>query len=606
MDSLDEIERLFTEAVQEAGERTRTAETGEVAQGEGEVIYSFAGEHAKVADYKTFAEARQMIYDGEDPETVRQKTGWFQGYDGKWRFEIDDSQMEVDITGRFSNDPEIPEYLDLMNKVYFEGTGTDADEKRLRELDLKYKDKSIVPNTLGEIIRHERLFEAYPQLKDVAVVFVDSTKENGSYHSGTKEITLSKRLKMNKKKLKKTLGHEIQHAIQDIERFAGGSSPKQWAEQIAKVEDGDGRTPYQLYESTAGEIEARDVASRADMTEEQRKNTRPDIDREDVVFAKGSTVSNSFAGWTADGTEVYVTSPDVMKLSLPKRIQKFRSDFLQKFKGKTAKFERNGHTYYARFVETHTGIGKFAFEGQSKFSQSDKLGYKAKIRLIADGDIFDIVEDGKYLKSSPEQGKTTAAHANAKYWDYFWKEIFVDGKGYDVVINIRNDFASGNLADKEQFVYSMTFKENKKVVPPITTPASKKQVSVKLEASTNDSITQPEESVNTFDEKSSDNIYSLGDAENGDVKGNEVEVEPTDRELLAMALEGAVQSEQEYAIVKEYREQASMMEVWCRGQKIPMPAFASGCCDSVSFRQRGRRTNPERPDAPEGSSDPTE
>ena len=58
------------------------------------------------------------------------------------------------------------------------------------------------------------------------------------------------------------------------------------------------------------------------------------------------------------------------------------------------------------------------------------------------------------------------------------------------------------------------------------------------------SIPQPEESVNTFDENSSDNLYSLGDAENGDVKGNEAEAEPTDREILAMALEGAVQSEE--------------------------------------------------------------
>ena len=41
--------------------------------------------------------------------------------------------------------------------------------------------------------------------------------------------------------------------------------------------------------------------------------------------------------------------------------------------------------------------------------------------------------------------------------------------------------------------------------------------------------------------------------------------EAADRELLAMALEGAVQSEQEYAIVKEYREQASMLEARCTG-----------------------------------------
>ena len=47
-----------------------------------------------------------------------------------------------------------------------------------------------------------------------------------------------------------------------------------------------------------------------------------------------------------------------------------------------------------------------------------------------------------------------------------------------------------------------------------------KLVQTKADAYKN-SIPQPEESVNTFDENSSDNLYSLGDAENGDVRENE-------------------------------------------------------------------------------------
>lgn len=44
---------------------------------------------------------------------------------------------------------------------------------------------------------------------------------------------------------------------------------------------------YNKYRKLAGEIEAWDVEERLDMTAEQRKNTRPDIDRTDVVFADG-------------------------------------------------------------------------------------------------------------------------------------------------------------------------------------------------------------------------------------------------------------------------------------------------------------------------------
>lgn len=45
---------------------------------------------------------------------------------------------------------------------------------------------------------------------------------------------------------------------------------------------------YDLYYNTAGEIEARDTASRRDLTREQRRQTAPDLGDEDTVFAEGS------------------------------------------------------------------------------------------------------------------------------------------------------------------------------------------------------------------------------------------------------------------------------------------------------------------------------
>ena len=73
-------------------------------------------------------------------------------------------------------------------------------------------------------------------------------------------------------------------------------------------------------------------------------------------------------------------------------------------------------------------------------------------------------------------------------------------------------------------------------------------------SSTKVSIAQETDSVNRknslSEENSSDTAY-ISAVERGDL---------TDREILAMALEGAVQLEQEYAIVKEYREQASMLD----------------------------------------------
>lgn len=65
------------------------------------------------------------------------------------------------------------------------------------------------------------------------------------------------------------------------------------------------------------------------------------------------------------------------------------------------------------------------------------------------------------------------------------------------------------------------------------------------------------DNIGTFDGTNPDIRYSLGEAENADVSENR---DLTDRELLGMALEGAVQNEDEWKIVKSYREQASMLE----------------------------------------------
>ena len=63
--------------------------------------------------------------------------------------------------------------------------------------------------------------------------------------------------------------------------------------EVAYLLEHKGRTDEDLYYSTAGEVEARDTSKRLDYTGEQRKNTRPDIDRTDVVFAGDSGIGYS-------------------------------------------------------------------------------------------------------------------------------------------------------------------------------------------------------------------------------------------------------------------------------------------------------------------------
>ena len=75
-------------------------------------------------------------------------------------------------------------------------------------------------------------------------------------------------------------------------------------------------------------------------------------------------------------------------------------------------------------------------------------------------------------------------------YDYLYYQPWFSRINDLVVINIRNDSKTRNLADKTQFVYSMSFNENKKVAIPVTTPASSKLVGVNLGVPTINSIPQ--------------------------------------------------------------------------------------------------------------------
>lgn len=84
-----------------------------------------------------------------------------------------------------------------------------------------------------------------------------------------------------------------------------------------RVSAGTDTSDFLTYLNTAGEIEAYDVGDRVNYTTEQRKNTRPDIDRTDVVFADGN-MSYSFSG-DVDKTEskqvIKIVKENINKIS---------------------------------------------------------------------------------------------------------------------------------------------------------------------------------------------------------------------------------------------------------------------------------------------------
>ena len=64
-------------------------------------------------------------------------------------------------------------------------------------------------------------------------------------------------------------------------------------QHLKRAETDAGRSAYDLYRNTAGEIEARDAAARRTMDQEQRRNTRPNLGNEDTVFSDADAFANA-------------------------------------------------------------------------------------------------------------------------------------------------------------------------------------------------------------------------------------------------------------------------------------------------------------------------
>lgn len=172
-----------------------------------DIRFMFAGEKgaakADKADEQTIRVdnldvAKQMEKAKKDAKIIKMATGWEKGVDGKWRYEMPDAKIKdtIDVGGG--------------NIV-----------KRFEE-DMLWTD-----GKLEDAVDAPKLFEAYPQLKNIKIhtdAVMNDMPSNGEYNPQTKTITIhADELKY----LNSILNHEIQHVIQREEGFAHGGTPEQ-------------------------------------------------------------------------------------------------------------------------------------------------------------------------------------------------------------------------------------------------------------------------------------------------------------------------------------------------------------------------------------------
>ena len=260
--SVDEIERLLTEeiaadayaglnwfsgdapvqeAVRAETERNAPARRAEAQQETtgppGKA--TAAGIGARTADSAALRRAEALEKSGTDNETIRQETGWYRGMDDRWRFEIDDSGAAFSRSGeaQYSADnADYARYTQLMNRM-LTGELTEAEYAELLGLDKKNGStkKELARRidegnaTLRDIMQHNALFEAYPEIAETKVKFADMPSGTaGSYNRETNTITLDTKLKYDANEALDALMHEVQHRVQAAEGFAGGTNPGYW------------------------------------------------------------------------------------------------------------------------------------------------------------------------------------------------------------------------------------------------------------------------------------------------------------------------------------------------------------------------------------------
>jgi len=238
------------------------ADTQPMQEPEGEPRFQFIGEQgaANLNQKQNFDVAQEMEKSGKDEKAIKLATGWEKGADGKWRHEVPDIDINID---------------------------------RLKYNAMGYKDPYDFygkKQNLSDVVTDSELFVAYPQLKDVKVEVVQSgLLGQGTYAMWNDKknlISISSTI-YNYKDMgntaKEWLSHEIQHAIQDLEGFSSGTSIK--------------RGNYDKYRRTAGEVEARNVERRLNMTPEERRNSlaseTEDVARDKQIYTDGGGTSYS-------------------------------------------------------------------------------------------------------------------------------------------------------------------------------------------------------------------------------------------------------------------------------------------------------------------------
>lgn len=205
--------RTYDASDYEKKNENRTKAAMDAVSGRDDIMFQMVGKKgAEKADetegnperIRTLRVAKDAAKAGMDPKVIKLATGWEQGKDGQWRYEIPDADVDV------------------LSPI----------RARLKEMRDSWKMDEVPKFKLGELLGEGNdLFKYYPELKDMEVRLDASMQEGtaGSYGEDGIEINPLEIARFSDPDLSNEnvygiLLHEVQHAIQDIEGFARGGN----------------------------------------------------------------------------------------------------------------------------------------------------------------------------------------------------------------------------------------------------------------------------------------------------------------------------------------------------------------------------------------------
>ncbi len=168
---------------------------------------TFLGTKARLANQEALTRAQALEDKGMRNEDIRQATGWMRGIDDQWRFE------HSDIAGKITG-PKYYEALDRSNSEIPTGSGVSPVYRKGPDV------------TIGDLYHDPKLWENYPEIARYPIEELPQSSMgnmSAAFSPSEKKFYISQDA-LESGKLKQTALHEIQHAIQHREGFAGGGN----------------------------------------------------------------------------------------------------------------------------------------------------------------------------------------------------------------------------------------------------------------------------------------------------------------------------------------------------------------------------------------------